>query len=178
MTDTEQERYSSNTAVARELLDIPGKKAVDVGCGEGRFTRFLAQSGATVTGIDVKQVVLDRAAAKSREEGVAVEWINGRAEALPFEDASLDIVVFSNSLHHVAPDRMEAALREAARVLRPGGVLYVMEPVAAGPFFEATRLVNDEREVRDKALGHDPGSRRLRLRAGRGDHLPDQARLR
>lgn len=160
MAVSEQAPYSSTTDVARELLDIKGNRILDVGCGEGRFTRFLAQAGATVTGLDVRQAVLDRAAARSKKEGVTVEWIQGRAEAMPFEDESFDIVVFSNSLHHVAPELMEGAIREAARVLAPNGTLYVMEPIAAGPYFEATSLVNDEREVRNKALAalHTAGS--------------------
>lgn len=147
-----QARYSSNTILAGEMLDLAGKTVVDVGCGEGRFTRFLASQGARVTGIDVKQAALDRAAELAAGEGLHVDWRNARAEALPFADQGLDIVVFSNSLHHVAPEAMGAALGEAARVLRPGGELYIMEPVAEGPFFEATRLVNDERAVRAEAL--------------------------
>lgn len=64
-------------------------------------------------------------------------------------DRSYDVVVFSNSLHHI-PD-MDRALSEAARVLVPSGLLYVMEPVPAGNFFEATKLVSDETEVRTVA---------------------------
>ncbi|MDX1484181.1 MAG: class I SAM-dependent methyltransferase [Alphaproteobacteria bacterium] len=151
MTETQQVRHASNAEIAGELLDLAGRAALDVGCGEGRFTRILAERAATVTGIDVNQVALDRAAAASPAGAAPITWLNARAEDMPFDDASFDIVVFSNSLHHVAPEKMGTALTEAARVLKPGGQLYVMEPLAEGRYVEATRRVNDERAVRHQA---------------------------
>jgi len=151
MAEKRQVRYSSNVEIAGELLELDGKTVLDVGCGEGRFTRILAARAKYVTGIDINQVSLDRAVAKTANTDARVTWRNGRAEDLPFIDASLDVVVFSNSLHHVALDMMNNAIIEACRVLKPGGLLYVMEPVAAGNYFEATRKVNDESEVREHA---------------------------
>ena len=151
MAEAQQVRYSSNVEIAGELLELDGKTALDVGCGEGRFTRILAARAKHVTGIDINQDSLDRAAAKDAAEDAPVTWRNAPAEDMPFIDSSLDVVVFSNSLHHVAREMMDRAIGEAERVLKPGGVLYVMEPVAAGDYFEATRKVNDEREVREHA---------------------------
>lgn len=151
METREQARYASNAIVASELLQMNGKRALDVGCGDGKFTRFLARSGAKTTGIDVVTAPLERARAKAAEEELDIAFIEARAEDMPFADGSFDIVVFSNSLHHVDPALMGKALAEAARVLMPGGELYVMEPVAEGPYFEATRLISDEREVRNLA---------------------------
>lgn len=144
-------RYGSNTVVAAELLHLAGSTALDIGCGDGKFTRFLARSGARATGIDVNPRALLRAREKACDENLDIAWIEGRAEDLPFADRSFDVVVFSNSLHHVAPAKMDRAIGEAARVLRINGDLYIMEPVAEGPYFEATRLVNDERAVRNLA---------------------------
>ncbi len=152
MTLPQHAEYTSNIAIAGRLLALDGATAVDIGCGEGRFTRFLAKAGASVTGIDINQTALDTAEARAREEGLAIAWKKASAVSLPFESASLDIVVFSNSLHHVAPENMAQALEDAARVLKPGGILYIMEPIAEGAYFEATRMVNDERAVRAKAL--------------------------
>lgn len=151
MAEARQVRYSSPTEIAGELLELEGKTALDVGCGEGRFTAVLAARAAHVTGIDINQRSLDLAKAKATGDGARVTWRNARAEDMPFDDSSLDVVVFSNSLHHIAPEKMDTAIGEAGRVLKPGGVLYVMEPIAAGAFFEATRLVNDERDVRARA---------------------------
>jgi hypothetical protein len=146
-----QVRYASNTVVAGELLHLAGRAALDIGCGDGKFTRFLARSGARATGLDVNPHVLVRARDTARDGGLDIAWVEGRAEDLPFADDSFDVVVFSNSLHHVAPAMMNRAIAESARVLRPGGELYVMEPVAEGAYFEATRLVNDEHAVRNLA---------------------------
>ncbi len=152
MPEPRQVGYTTNPKLAGELLSLAGSRALDVGCGEGGFTCFLAKSGANATGIDIRTDALQRAAERAKADGVNVAWQTARAEELPFADASYDIVFFTNSLHHVAPDRMNTAIAEAARVLAPGGALYVMEPVAEGPYFEAMRPVNDEREARGHAL--------------------------
>ena len=81
----------------------------------------------------------------------------GRAERLPLDDGSIDIVVFMRSFHHVPRAELGAALVEARRVIRPGGAVYVAEPLAEGSFFELTRTVDDETEVRaaaQAALSH------------------------
>lgn len=144
-----QVRLTSNAEVAGELLDFEGRRVVDVGCGEGRLTRLLARRGAEAFGIDVDAAALAKARAALGEENATL--IAAKAEDLPFRDGSMDIVVFSNSLHHIAVDKMAQALIEAARVLKPGGRLCVMEPLAEGTYFEAMRLVDDESEVRAKA---------------------------
>jgi SAM-dependent methyltransferase len=78
--------------------------------------------------------------------------VEGSAEELPFATASFDGVIFLNSLHHVPVAAMGRALEQAARVLRPGGLLYVQEPLARGPAFELLRAVDDETEIRAAAL--------------------------
>lgn len=146
MATYQQERLTSNTEVANKLIDPKGMKGVDVGCGEGRFTRFLASQGAEMHGIDINDKSLDKA--RAALDGENVTFQNARGEDMPFDDGALDLVVFSNSFHHIAHDKMAMALGEAARVLKPGGLLYVMEPVAQGNYFEGTRLINDESVVR------------------------------
>jgi ubiquinone/menaquinone biosynthesis C-methylase UbiE len=141
--------FTTNAATARDLLAGAGRRVVDIGCGDGKFTRALAGLFGEVTGIDVKERKLDEAREAAAAAGLTIDFRSGRGEAIPFADASLDVVVFSNSLHHM--DDVDAALREAARVLTPGGLLYVMEPVPAGNYYEATRLVNDETDVRTEA---------------------------
>jgi SAM-dependent methyltransferase len=133
-----------------ELLDVEDRDVLDVGCGEGWLTGRLATAGARAVGLDPSAAALERA----RREGstdASVRYVEGVAEALPFPDASFDVVIFFNSLHHVAPESMDSALVEAARVLRPDGVLYVQEPAAQGPAFELLRPVNDETPVRRAA---------------------------
>jgi len=133
-----------------ELVDVHGRDVLDVGCGEGALARRLALAGARVVGLDPLAVAIERAR-DAVPASAAARFVEGSAEALPFPAASFDVVVFFNSLHHVAPGSLDAALAQAARVLRGGGVLYVQEPLAEGSFFELVRAVDDETEVRAAA---------------------------
>jgi len=131
------------------LVPVEGRRIVDVGCGDGALVRALAKRGGTVTGIEIDARALAPALAVP---AVAAEhYLEGRAEALPLEDGSVDMVVFFNSLHHVPVALLDAGLGEAARVLVPDGILFVLEPIATGAYFELTRLVEDETHVRAKA---------------------------
>ena len=135
--------------VMREHLEFGGRAVLDVGCGAGRITRMMAQLGADVIGIDPGDRQLARARAESR---VGKEtYVKGTAEQLPSADATIDIVVFFNSFHHVPLDQLQLALREARRVLKTFGSLYLAEPLAQGPQFDLSKPFNDETEVRAKA---------------------------
>ena len=140
---------SSHAQIVKELIRGKGERALDVGCGAGPFTWLMAPLFQQLAGIDVKQARIQTARETARTKGLYIDFQVGSAEAMPFADASFDVVVFSNSLHHI-PD-MDKAIAEAARVVRPGGLVYCMEPVPAGTYFEATRLVNDETEIRTEA---------------------------
>ncbi|MGZ4191546.1 MAG: class I SAM-dependent methyltransferase [Solirubrobacteraceae bacterium] len=131
------------------LVAPAGKDVVDIGCGGGALVRDLAGAGARPIGVEISEAQL--ATARERDAGSGARYLVGRAEELPLDDASLDLAVFMRTLHHVLPAHLEAALREARRVLRPGGAVYVAEPLADGDFFALTSLVEDEWEVRRAA---------------------------
>lgn len=95
------------------------KRALDVGCGEGRFCRTLKQNRVAVTGIDPTTAMIEEA----RQRDPGGDYRVGRAEQLPFEATSFDLVVSYLTLIDI-PD-FRAAIREMARVLRPGGSLLV-----------------------------------------------------
>ena len=139
----------TNREVLEEILQIPGKTILDVGCGDGSLVRLLTRQGAHVIGIEAspKQLALARAAEPVGDE----RYIQGYAEELPAESRSADIVIFMNSLHHVNVEDLVPALKETARVLKREGVLYVSEPLAEGPYFELMRPVHDETVVRQRA---------------------------
>jgi SAM-dependent methyltransferase len=134
-----------------EVVDIAGRRVADIGCGEGGFLRAMVAMGASgAVGVECGAEML--ACARAHPPVGDERYVEGEGQALPLPDASVDIVVFMNSLHHVPVASMGQALREAARVSAPDGVLLVNEPVAEGDFFQLTRLVDDETEVRAAAL--------------------------
>jgi len=138
-----------NGDVVAENLDLAGSRILDLGCGDGGLARMMTRRGAAVTGLECnpKQLAKALAAAPAGDEA----YVEGVGEDLPFGDASMDAVVFFNSLHHVAVEAQAAALAEAVRVVRPGGIVYVAEPVAEGPHFRLTMPVDDETRVRAAA---------------------------
>jgi SAM-dependent methyltransferase len=99
------------------LLPEPGGPVLEVGCGEGRVLRDLKERGYDLTGLDASPSLLE-AARGADPDG---RYVLGRAEDLPFEDDSFDLVVAYNVLMDV--EDMPQAVAEIARVLRPGGRL-------------------------------------------------------
>lgn len=99
--------------------DVAGLRALDVGCGEGRFSRMLSERGACVTGIDFTEEMV-RTGLRRDPGGT---YVRGSAEAVPFAGASFDLVISYVMLIDVVGYR--AAIAEMARMLRPGGHLVV-----------------------------------------------------
>ena len=152
-----------NSDVLLETLELAGRTVIDIGCGDGGLTRLMARNGAHVLGVEVspRQLAKAQAAAPVADE----RFVAGRAEELPAPDGAADIVIFFNSLHHVPVEGQDKAIAEAARALKPGGLLYVSEPVAEGPLFELIKPIDDETEIRAHAyrMLQDSVRRFLRL---------------
>jgi SAM-dependent methyltransferase len=140
---------TTDLAVLDRLVKPAGQDILDVGCGGGALVRALAERGACPIGLEVSAEQL--ASALAHDEENQARYVVGRAQELPFADGSFDVVVFMRALHHVAAADLPRALTEARRVLRLGGLLYVVEPLAEGSYFELLSLVEDEREVRAAA---------------------------
>lgn len=132
------------------LLPLAGQHIVELGCGAAGLVRQLLlrwpDSRVTALEVDERQHAKNLAAPQA-----GLEFLAAGAQAIPLPDASADLALMLKSLHHVPLPLLGQALGEAARVLRPGGHLYVSEPVFAGPLNELVRLFNDEQRVRAAA---------------------------
>jgi len=96
-----------------------GEQVLDVACGAGNATIPAAQRGARVTGLDLVPELLEAGRAAARDAGVEIEWVEGDAEVLPFDDQSFDVVLSTVGVMF-APDHRQVAA-EVVRVLRSGG---------------------------------------------------------
>ena len=97
-----------------------GSRVLDVACGPGIVVEALARSAGEVIGCDITPEMLEKARERCAKAGIAnARFKPGRAEALPFPDASFDVVVSRSAVHHFADPA--AAFREMARVVKPGG---------------------------------------------------------
>jgi ubiquinone/menaquinone biosynthesis C-methylase UbiE len=156
------------TALHDVLIDQadpqPGQRILEIGCGTGNLTlRVKArQPDAAVTGLDPDPTALRRARRKAGRRGLAVRWDQAFAEQLPYADAAFDRVLSALMLHHLSSDTQAAALREARRVLAPGGVLHVLD------FGGAT----DPADGVVARMGH----RNAMLRDNYGDRIPEHLR--
>jgi SAM-dependent methyltransferase len=100
-------------------VDVRDRDLLDVATGSGNLALAAARAGARVTGLDLVAELLDVARGRARDAGLEVAWREGDAEALPFADASFDVVTSVVGVQF-AP-RAEVVVAELRRVCRPGG---------------------------------------------------------
>ncbi len=116
-------RYMEQGAWAfYEQLGLPrGSKLLDVGCGSGQLALCAARDGLSVTGVDIAPNLVRRAQARAKAEGLNARFMEGDAEALPFEDASFEVV--TSLIGAMFAPRPELVARELLRVCSPGGTI-------------------------------------------------------
>ena len=122
----------------------PDADVVDLGCHKGEMTLYLRQgTRGRVVGVDCSKQAIEEAA--EFHAGAGIEWVRAFAEEAPFPDSSFDMACVNEVLEHVIDP--EAVIREAERIVRPGGVVCVSVPVDAVP------MDLEEREMRDRVTG-------------------------
>lgn len=114
----EVRRYADHCASRRGL-----GSSLDVGCAMGFYVERLAELGWDAHGIDISEY----AVGEGRERGVA-NLVVGSVDALPYADERFDLVVSIDVIEHVEPEAASRMVKEAHRVLRPGGVFFLATP--------------------------------------------------
>lgn len=131
---------SSMAYFRRRLASLcQGKTVVDFGCGDGRYSFFLAEQGvAKVVGIDISDVSVENCRRKAADLGLSdrLDFRVMDCEALDLEDDSIDVVCEAGVLHHLD---LDAAIGEIARVLKPDGRAMCYEAVGHNPLFQLYR---------------------------------------
>jgi SAM-dependent methyltransferase len=142
------------TGKLRRLGDFRGDRLLDVGCGDGAFTRILGAGFREVHGIDVQETYLERFRDGVKDDN-RYAIANMSASAMTFPDAHFDTIVTIETLEHV-PD-LAGAAREICRVLRPGGELLITVPNRWFPFENhGMRIGSWERQGRIPLLPYLP----------------------
>ena len=152
IADPAATRLVNEVKLLLETLPLDAAQVLELGCGKAEKTRLLAESGR------VREIVALEVDLRQHAKNLAisdlpqVRFESGGAEAIPLPDASVDLVLMFKSLHHVPLPLMDRALAEIARVLRPGGLAWISEPVYAGELNEVFKLFHDEKIVREAAF--------------------------
>lgn len=139
-------------AIYDRLLTLDAKHILELGCGSAAHTRTIAQAGVDrrITALEVDEIAHGKNLQITDLPNVSFGLAG--AQDIPLADATVDVVLMFKSLHHVPLAMMDAALREIRRVLKPGGLAYISEPIYAGAFNDILRLFHDEGRVREAAF--------------------------
>jgi len=150
--DPECQLFANEVDLIAEHLPMEGARVLELGCGAAEMTRKLAErfQVAEIVATEVDEIQHAKNLAASAIPGV--RFVLGGAEQVAAGDAAFDIVLMFKSLHHVPLDKLDAAVGEVARVLRPGGLAWISEPVFRGSFNEVMRIFHDEQRVRESAF--------------------------
>lgn len=162
-------------ATVQQLREHPipaGSRVLEVGCGTGRTSCYLAKQGHLVTALDLREDMLAKAQRRAAAEEAPVTFVQGSITALPFPDNSFDVVL-AESVTIFAD--VPTALREYRRVLRPEGVLYDRELLIVKPLTgDAARAIRDFYGV-DRLYSEAEWSELLRQAGFRSQQVVDTA---
>lgn len=150
ISNSEAKLVVNEAEILDELLHLEGANVLELGCGKAEKTRIVAQKAASVLALEVDEKQLAKNITITDLPNV--HFAHGGAEKIPAPDSNYDIVLMFKSLHHVPIELMDSAFSEIRRVLKPGGVAYISEPVYAGDYNEILKLFHDEKTVREAAF--------------------------
>lgn len=147
-----EQKHCREVDVYSQVLPLAGASVLELGCGRAEFTRAIAAAypDATIIALEVDSIQQARNVASVNLPNVS--FAEGGAEAIPSAATIFDVVLMFKSLHHVPTQSLDRALVEIHRVLVPGGLAYISEPVFAGAYNEIVRIFHDEERVRHAAF--------------------------
>ena len=138
--------------IYNRVLTLDGARILELGCGRAELTRLIATQGVAREILALEVDEIQHALNLQLTDLPNVEFKLAGAQQIPAADNAFEVAFMFKSLHHVPLDLMAPALREIHRVLKPGGYLYVSEPIFAGAFNDILRLFHHEERVRDAAF--------------------------
>lgn len=152
IADSSVQFESNHRAVYESLLPLREAKILELGCGKAEITRDIVRSfpDAKITALEVDRI--------QHQKNLNLDYLPnlqfelGSAEDIHKPDAAFDVVLMFRSLHHVPVAKMDRALAEIRRVLKPGGLAYFEELVFAGEYNAMISVFHNEQRVREAAF--------------------------
>jgi ubiquinone/menaquinone biosynthesis C-methylase UbiE len=159
-------RSPVSSEVVRDIAPRPGERVVDVGAGMGPATVLAAKAGASVLAVDptpfMRRILGMRRLGQRRHTAIRVA--DGSAESIPADDHTVDALWTVNTMHHWTD--LDAAIRELARVLRPGGRLLLVDEDFDAPEHPAFIHMQDRKAHRARHFSEiDPAEVEAKLMA-------------
>jgi ubiquinone/menaquinone biosynthesis C-methylase UbiE len=145
-------RTGPESDIYESVLQLDGKRILDLGCGDGEKTIAIASNGKDRQLLGLEVDMVQHKMNEKYNSSLNVSFQLGKAQKIPAEDNIFDVVFMFMSLHHVPVESMDAAFCEIHRVLKPEGIVYISEPIFDGKLNEIVRLFHDEEKVRQAAF--------------------------
>lgn len=150
--DPEAYRTANELDIIQQYLPLKDADVLELGCGRAWMTRKMTERFHPRQLIATEVDRIQHEKNRLIDDLPLVTFVYGGAESIDLPDSSIDVALMLKSLHHVPVELMDKGLEEISRVLRPGGIAYISEPVYRGDFNDILRLFNDEKIVREKAF--------------------------
>ncbi|RLA47773.1 MAG: SAM-dependent methyltransferase [Gammaproteobacteria bacterium] len=145
-------QVATELEIIQRVLPLENARILELGCGKAAMTRRLSQrfhpSELIATEVDRIQHDINL----KIDDLPNVSFVYGGVEDIALLDNSVDVVLMLKSLHHVPSELMAQGLKEVCRVLKPGGLAYISEPIYRGGFNDILKLFHDEQVVRQSAF--------------------------
>jgi len=127
-----------------DKMSYPGKKVLDLGCGDGRNMPLLHNLGMHVFGMEISQEICDLTKKRMKGLGIDVELKVGRNHSIPYSSDFFDTVLACHACYYIDPDtHFDDNLREIARVLKPGGSFIFSIPIGTSYIIRGARDLGD-----------------------------------